>query len=374
MGEHHFVRRPGLLLGLVLVLGAALVVASPLGAASRHEHNSYTVTPLVSDQPGMAPHTDANLVNAWGLTAGPTTPWWVADNGTSKSTLYGGDGTPRALVVDVAGGPTGTTFNPTTAFVLPTGGKALFLFDGEDGVIRGWNGAQGTTAIVVKDRSGEGAIYKGLTIADTAAGPRLYAADFHNARIDVFDGSFGLVPGGFRDRFLPRHYAPFNVQVIGDRVYVAYAKQDANAEDELAGQGRGFVDAYNLAGHFLARVASRGQLNAPWGLALAPASFGRFAGDLLVGNFGNGKINAYEERSHEHFDSRKHHRHHSHDHFKRFKHDGALRDKHGKAIEIDGLWALRFGNDSAAGPSGTLFFTAGPNDEHNGLFGSIMPN
>jgi len=374
MGEHHFARRPSIWLGLVLVLGAALVVASPLGAASRHEHNSYTVTPLVSDQPGMAPHTDGNLVNAWGLTAGPTTPWWVADNGTDKSTLYGGDGTPRALVVDVAGGPTGTTFNPTAGFVLPTGGKALFLFDGEDGVIRGWNGAQGTTAIVVKDRSDVGAIYKGLTIADTKAGPRLYAADFHNARIDVFDGGFGLVHGGFRDPFLPRHYAPFNVQVIGDRVYVAYAKQDANAEDELAGQGRGFVDAYDLAGRFLARVASRGQLNAPWGLALAPASFGRFAGDLLVGNFGNGKINAYEERSNDHFDSRRHRSHHSRHHFKRFKHDGVLRDKYGKAIEIDGLWALRFGNDAAAGPSGTLFFTAGPNDESHGLFGSITPN
>ena len=203
------------------MLGAALLLASPLGAAFRHERNSYTVTPLVSDQPGMAPHTDGNLVNAWGLTAGPTTPWWVADNGTDKSTLYGGDGTPRALVVDVAGGPTGTAFNPTAGFVLPTGGKALFLFDSEDGVIRGWNGAQGTTAVVVKDRSDVGAIYKGLTVADTPAGPRLYAADFHNGRIDVFDGSFDLKHGGFRDPFLPRHYAPFNVQVIGDRVYVA---------------------------------------------------------------------------------------------------------------------------------------------------------
>jgi len=132
MGEHHFGRRPSMWLVLALVLGAALFVASPLGAASRHEQNSYKVTPLVSDQPGVAPTTDPNLVNAWGLTAGPTTPWWVADNGKDKSTLYGGDGTPRALVVDVAGGPTGTTFNPTAGFVLPTGGKALFLFDGED--------------------------------------------------------------------------------------------------------------------------------------------------------------------------------------------------------------------------------------------------
>jgi uncharacterized protein (TIGR03118 family) len=352
MGEHVFKRRQGALLALALVLGASLVAASPLAAAER---NSYTVTPLVSDQPGVAPHTDANLVNAWGLTAGPTTPWWVADNGTDKSTLYGGDGTPRALVVDVAGGPTGTTFNPTSAFLLPTGGKALFLFDSEDGVIRGWNGAQGTTAIVVKDRSDVGAIYKGLTVANTPAGPRLYAADFHNARIDVLDGSFGLVPGGFVDPSLPDGYAPFNVQAIGDRIFVAYARQDEEGEDEVAGQGLGLVDAYDLAGNLLGRVAQHGQLDAPWGLAIAPASFGRFGGDLLVGNFGNGRINAYEELGNG-----------------RFEHRGQLRGEGGQPLAIDGLWALRFGNDAAAGPAGTLFFTAGPDEESHGLFGSIM--
>jgi uncharacterized protein (TIGR03118 family) len=348
MGEHVFRRA---LLALALVLGASLLAASPLAAAER---NSYTVTPLVSDQPGVAPHTDPNLVNAWGLTAGPTTPWWVSDNGTDKSTLYNGDGTARPLVVSVAGGPTGTTFNPTSAFLLPTGGKALFLFDSEDGVIRGWNGAQGTTAIVVKDRSGVGAIYKGLTIATTPAGPRLYAADFHNARIDVLDGSFNLVPGGFVDSSLPAGYAPFNVQAIGDRIFVAYAKQDADAEDEVAGQGLGFVDAYDLAGNLLGRVAQHGLLDAPWGLALAPASFGRFGGDLLVGNFGNGKINAFEELPNGHFELR-----------------GELSGGDGKPLVIDGLWALRFGNDAAAGPSTTLFFTAGPDEESHGLFGSI---
>lgn len=348
MGEHVFKRA---LLALALVLGASLLAASPLAAAER---NSYTVTPLVSDQPGVAPHTDANLVNAWGLTAGPMTPWWVADNGTDKSTLYGGDGAPRPLVVSVAEGPTGTTFNPTSAFLLPTGGKALFLFDTENGLIRGWNPAQGTTAIVVKDRSDEDAIYKGLTVASTPAGPRLYAADFHNARIDVFDGSFGLVLGGFVDPSLPAGYAPFNVQAIGDRIFVAYAKQDEAGEDEVAGQGLGFVDAYDLAGNLLARVAQHGQLNAPWGLALAPASFGPFGGDLLVGNFGNGRINAYEELSNGHFE-----------------HRGELHGADNQPLAIDGLWALRFGNDAAAGPAGTLFFTAGPDEESHGLFGSI---
>src|SRR5512144_1040732 len=348
MGEHRFSRRTWALLAPAFVLLGALVAASPLAAAER---NSYTVTPLVSNQAGVAPHTDGNLVNAWGLTAGPTTPWWVSDNGRDKSTLYNGDGTPRSLVVDVAGGPTGTAFNPTSGFVLPTGGKALFLFDGEDGVIRGWNGAQGTTAVVVKDRSDVGAIYKGLSVADTPAGPRLYAADFHNARIDVLDGGFDLVPGGFADPALPAGYAPFNVQVIGNRVFVTYAQQDADAEDELAGQGRGFVDAYDLAGNLLARVAQHGQLNAPWGLALAPASFGRFGGDLLVGNFGDGHINAYEEQPNGHFE-----------------HRGELRGGDGQPLAIDGLWALRFGNGAAAGPAETLFFTAGPNDENDGLF------
>jgi uncharacterized protein (TIGR03118 family) len=351
MGPHLSARRPSGLLVLALVLCSALVAASPLAAA---EHNSYTVTPLVSDQPGIAAHTDPNLVNAWGLTASGTSPWWVADNGTDLSTLYRGDGTPQALVVHVDGGPTGTAFNPTTGFVLPTGGKALFLFDSEDGIVRAWNPAQGTTAIVVKDRSGEGAIYKGLAIADTASGPRLYAADFHNARVDVFDGTFGLVPGGFTDPALPAGYAPFNVQTIGDRVFVAYAKQDADAEDEVAGQGAGFVDAYDLAGNLLARVAQHGQLNAPWGLALAPEGFGRFGGDLLVGNFGDGQINAYEELPNGHF-----------------AHRGELRGSDNKPLTIDGLWALRFGNGGNAGPTGTLFFTAGPDEETHGLFGSI---
>jgi uncharacterized protein (TIGR03118 family) len=357
MGEHLSRRRPKALLVLALVLGAAVVAVSPLTAAQR---DLYVVTPLVSDQPGVAPNTDPNLVNAWGLTSSSTSPWWVADNRTNKSTLYrGSDGLPQSLVVDVDGGPTGAVFNPTLGFVLPTGGKAFFIFDSEDGKIRAWNQAQSTTAIVAKDRSGEGAIYKGLAIADVgngAPGPRLYAADFHNARVDVFDGTFTLVPGGFVDPRLKKGYAPFGIQTIGNRVFVAYAKQDEDAEDEVAGHGRGFVDAYDASGNFLRRVARRGPLNAPWGLALAPPTFGRFAGDLLVGNFGDGRINAYEERHHG-----------------RFEHVGELRAAHNKALSIDGLWALQFGQGGNNGPAGTLFFTAGPDDETHGLFGQINP-
>jgi len=352
MGEHLSVNGRRVLFALAVVFGVAIVAASPLSAAER---NAYTVTPLVSDQPGVAPNTDPNLVNAWGLASSPTSPWWVSDNETNVSTLYrGSDGLPQALVVSVDGGPTGVVFNGTAGFVLPTGGVARFIFDSEDGKVRAWNGAQGTTAIVVADQSGAEADYKGLAIADTAAGQRLYAADFHNARVDVFDGSFGLVPdSGFVDPSLPSGYAPFGIQTIGDRVFVSYAKQDADAEDEVAGHGKGFVDAYDTAGNLVARVAQHGQLNAPWGLALAPDSFGRFAGDLLVGNFGDGQINAYAE-------------HNGH-----FTHRGELRDESGKSLSIDGLWALEFGQGGNNGPAGTLFFTAGPDDETHGLFGQI---
>jgi uncharacterized protein (TIGR03118 family) len=357
MGEHLSGRVQRALLVVALVVGAAVVAASPLTAADR---NSYTVTPLVSDQPGVAAHTDANLVNAWGLTSGPMTPWWVSDNGTDKSTLYrGSDGAPQGgpLVVNVGGGPTGTVFNPTAGFALPQmGGKASFLFDSEDGTVWGWNGAQGTDSKMVADRSSVDAIYKGLAIADTSAGPRLYAADFHNARVDVFDGSFGLVPGGFVDASLPSGYAPFGIQTINDRVFVTYAKQDADAEDEVAGQSLGFVDVFSTAGVLLGRVAQHGQLNAPWGLALAPSSFGRFGGDLLVGNFGDGQINAYEELPNGHFE-----------------HRGELRSAGGGSLTIDGLWALQFGKAGNNGPAGTLFFTAGPAEETHGLFGSINP-
>jgi uncharacterized protein (TIGR03118 family) len=352
MGEHLLGHRRRVLIALGIMLGVAVVATAPLKAA---EQTSFSVVPLVSDQPGVAPVTDPDLVNAWGLTAGPTTPWWVSDNGTNKSTLYRGiDGAKQGLVVHVDGGPTGAVFNPTTGFVLPTGGKALFLFDSEDGKVRAWNGAQGTTAIVVANL-GEGAIYKGLAIAGTAAGPRLYAADFHNARVDVFDGSFGhVVPGGFVDPALPSGYAPFGIQTIGDRVFVTYAQQDADAEDEVAGQGKGFVDAYDTAGNLLGRVAQHGQLNAPWGLALAPDSFGPFAGDLLVGNFGDGQINAYQELGNGHFE-----------------HRGELRDASGESLTIDGLWALQVGMGGNNAPAGALFFTAGPDDESHGLFGQI---
>jgi len=339
--------------GLALaVLVAALFAAMPLGAA---EDNVYTVTPLVSDQPGVATFTDPNLVNAWGLAASATSPWWVADNGTSKSTLYNGNtGQPSPLVVSVGmdSGPTGVVNNGGAGFVVTNGtvsAPARFIFDSEDGLLRGWAPSVDATHALVAASGDPGAIFKGLTIS----GGMLYAADFHNGVVDVFNGSWTIVDR-FTDPGLPAGYAPFGIQAIGSRIYVSFAKQDADAEDEVAGQGLGFVDAFDAAGNLVARVAQHGQLNAPWGLALAPADFGRFSGDLLVGNFGDGKINAFEPESNGHFGFR-----------------GQLRDSSGDPIAIDGLWALGFGNGANAGPTNKLFFTAGPDEEMHGLFGRI---
>ena len=335
----------------------ALALVSPLGAA---EQNAYVVTNLVSSGPAVpAAAHDASLVNGWGLTASSSSPWWVADNGADVSTLYNGNtGAKVALTVAVDGGPTGTVFNITGAtFAVPGGAPSRFLFASEDGKIRGWPGS-GPAQETAAQSSAPGAIYKGLAIAVTPDGPRLYATDFHNGRVDVWDSSWNLITSAtFTDPSIPAGYGPFGIQRIGETIFVTYAKQDADAADELHGQGLGFVDAYDTSGNLLGRVAQHGQLNAPWGLALAPASFGRFGGDLLVGNFGDGQINAYAKLPNG-----------------QFEHRGELRGTDGKPLAIDGLWALEFGNDGGAGPSTRLFFTAGPNDEQDGLFGSIDPN
>ena len=345
---HRTVRRGVLALAVVI---AAFVATVPLQAA---EGNSYTVTPLVSDVPGAAPVLDPDLVNAWGLTASSTSPWWVADNGTSVSTLYNGAGAKQSLTVTVGtdSGPTGTVFNTLgSGFTISNGtqsGSARFIFDGEDGILRGWNPAVDPTNALEAAMGDPGAIFKGLAIADG----KLFAADFHNSEVAVFDSNWNIVDR-FTDTGLPSGYAPFGIQAIGGHVFVTFAKQDADAEDEVAGQGRGFVDEFDTSGNLVARVAQHGQLNAPWGLAQAPADFGRFSGDLLVGNFGDGQINAYEPAANG-----------------QYTHQGELREN-GRQITIDGLWALEFGNGANAGPRNTLFFTAGPNDESHGLFGKI---
>lgn len=350
------------------VAGSALAATSAdVGGSARtggRAENSYKVRRLVADQPGHAAATDPNLVNAWGLAAGPTTPWWVNAADSDVSTLYDGTGAILPLVVDVEGGPTGLVFNGGSDFVVSEGsasGASLFLFSTEAGTIRGWNPnvlppAPSTQSFVVADRSGDDANYKGLAIASTADGDFLYATDFHNARVDMFDGDFALVSTSstFVDPDIPDGFAPFGIQTIGDTVFVTYAKQDADAEDEVVGRGRGFVDAFDTDGTFLERVATRHRLNAPWGLAMAPADFGRFSGDLLVGNFGDGTITAFRQGS-----------------SGSYRRAGMLRNRHGRVVSIDGLWAIAFGNGDAAGPSNALYFTAGPDDETHGLFGRI---
>jgi uncharacterized protein (TIGR03118 family) len=315
---------------------------------------AFTVHPLVTDA------GDPSLVNGWGLSDGPTTPWWAANNGTNTSTLYSGAGAKVALTVSVPGAPTGTVFNgSTTDFPVSQGGKtgaAKFLFATEGGTIVGWSPAvNATTAIAGVDRSSAGAVYKGLA----TVGDRLFAADFHNGRVDVFDASFKPVTttGGFKDAKIPTGFAPFGIQALAGNVFVTYAKQDAAAKDDVPVAGQAYVDEFTPDGALVGHVVNSGKknapLNAPWGLAIASAGFGNFGGDLLVGNFGNGRISAYAQKG------------------SAWVFKGQLRSSDGTPVAIDGLWAIAFGNGAAAGPTSTLYFLSGPSGEQHGLYGSI---
>lgn len=309
----------------------------------------FTITNRVSDQPGVAPVTDSNLVNAWGLSQAPGSPLWVANNGTDTSTLYDKDTFAKVkLDVMVPGGPTGTTFiGIPNAFTVSNGvksGPTLFAFATESGQIQGWNlSVDPTHTFVEVNESAMGSIFKGLTLGMDKGAPRLFAADFAHGMVSVYDSSFQKV-GSFTDPGLPANYAPFNVQTLNGKLYVAFAQHDPGAKDENHGRGLGFVDVFDTDGQLLKRLVRHGSLNAPWGLAIAPGTFGRFAGALLVGNFGDGRIDAYDPKTGEFL--------------------GALRDDE-HHIKIDGLWALR------TGPNGTLTFSAGPAGETHGLVGSI---
>ena len=310
---------------------------------------------LVSDVPGWAAHTDPNLVNAWGISEGPTSPFWVSDNGTGKTTLYDTKGHPLPLVVTIpnpgggASAPTGQVFNGTSAF---NGDR--FIFASEDGTITGWRGALGHDAEILSDMSSAGAIYKGIALGSIGANTYVYAADFHNKRIDVLpsSGAPGLT-GHFMDASLPSNYAPFNVQNVGGSLYVTYAQTVAGSGDEADGAGLGFVDKFDLNGNLLMRVASNGVLNAPWAVTMAPSTFCKYSGDLLVGNFGDGMINVFDPATGNLL--------------------GSLKDSHGNPLVIDGLWGLHFGNGAAGGNANSLYFAAGPDGEAHGLFGSITP-
>jgi uncharacterized protein (TIGR03118 family) len=358
MGKTRMLRRRSSVVVSVLALTAAVLAVTALAASD----NAYTVTNLVSDQPGVAAHTDGSLVNAWGLDALSGSPWWVADNGQAVSTIYLADGSTARPPVNVPGKPTGLVANATQSFKISSGtttAAPLFIFATEEGKIFGWNPSLAPNdAVDAHVANTAGAIYKGLALASTTGGDFLYATDFHNGHVDVFDGTLqpaDLPAGAFTDPSLPSDYAPFGIQNVSGTIVVTFAKQDAAAVDEIAGQGKGFVDAFDTSGNLLARIGQHGQLNAPWGIAQAPSEgFGRFSGDLLIGNFGDGGITAFAPR-----------------HDGNWEPDGQLRTDN-KVLSIDGLWALEFGHGTAKnGPATTLFFTAGPGDESHGLFGTI---
>jgi uncharacterized protein (TIGR03118 family) len=358
-------------------------------------------TNLVSDLPGVATFLDPHLVNPWGIAESSSSPFWVADNNAGVSTLYNTAGMPQSLVVSIpapgdplgaSGTPTGTVFNidfgATGGFKVsgftssgnPTSAAAVFLFATEDGTIVGWNptvnplgfdpSKAGKYGIIAVPPSAGGAVYKGLSIAgsstpifasDPASTTVLYAANFGSGQVEAYDPNFHLITlptGAFSDPDLPKDYAPFNVQLLDNKVYVTYAKQDKDKEDDVSGPGHGFVDVYNPDGtpglaNGNARLVSRGALDSPWGLAIAPASFGSLAGDLLVGNFGDGFVNVFNPTTGEAL--------------------GQLNDPDGEPIQIDGLWALKVGNGGNGGDAGEVYFTAGLFDETHGLFGSLAP-
>jgi len=349
-----------ILCALIFVVQKAPVTAAKTTSQFYAQHN------LVSDGFVPADHINTDVVNAWGLVSGPTTPWWIVDNGTGKSTLYNvATGTfPLTVTIPGVGGeqgnPTGIVFNGGSGFVINNGAgtsAARFIFASEDGTISAFRGVPVVTVVPNAQAPAHGAIYKGLAIDSDTNGQFLFATDFHNGAVDIFDASFHAVtiPGAFTDPNLPPGFAPFGIQNINGTIYVTYALQDEDKEDDVAGPGNGFVDAFTTSGAFISRVASMGELNSPWGLALAPADFGRFSGDLLVGNFGDGRIHAFRQEDGE------------------FEAVGLLHSAAGKPIQIDGLWALQFGHGASAnGPTNTLFFTAGPAEEEHGLFGSIV--
>jgi uncharacterized protein (TIGR03118 family) len=314
------------------------------------------ITNLITDDQTANPATltDANLQNAWGISYAPTGPFWISDNATGLVTVYNVNPTPSQvpLVVSLPGDAsvTGQVFNATAGAFNGDN----FLFVGEDGTISGWRGALGTTAETLQLSSADN-VYKGAAIATVSGNAYLYAANFKSGAIDVLKGTVAApnLAGNFTDPGLPAGYAPFNIQNLNGTLYVTYALQDGAKHDDVAGAGHGFVDAFDTSGNFLSRIASQGALNSPWGLTIAPAGFAGVAGDLLVGNFGDGTIHAFNLTTH--------------------ADDGPLKLVGGATLSIDGLWGLTVGNDGKAGSSQSVYFTAGPGGETHGLFGSLTP-
>jgi uncharacterized protein (TIGR03118 family) len=389
----------------------ALLVALPLTGRMAGKNGGNVVvleTDLVSNVPGLidgngivhkAFVTDPNLVNPWGITEAPTSPFWIADNNAGVSTLYnvlpagippvsivprvfsipspgdplGRSGTPTGAVFNTATGAGGFKVTGVNTGGMTTSAPALFIFATEDGTIVGWNpgvnppnfdaSLAGTYGIIAVDNSAiptaaAGAVYKGLAIATDASGSTfLFVTNFRAGTIEVYDANFhavtNLPAGAFVDPHLPNGYAPFNVVLIGGKLFVTYAKQDAAKHDDVALPAHGIVDTFDLAGHMLSRFTQHAHLNSPWGVVQAPESFGEFAGAILIGNFGDGRIHAFDPDS--------------------GKELGGVTNSLGQEIVIDGLWSLTVGNGKAGGNTNTVYFTAGPNGEKDGLFGSLTP-
>jgi uncharacterized protein (TIGR03118 family) len=363
---------------LATAIAVPLLLMLPAGAGAQRGGGFYQQENLVSDLPNVAQVRDKSLVNPWGLSHSPDGPWQVSDNGTGLSTQYTSVGkeVPPAAAIPTPQGiktaaPTGNVFNFTIDFVISKNAKSFasqFIFATEDGTISGFNpNVDSTHAILVVDRSAvsqggvTGAVYKGLTLATSGADTFLFATNFRFGMVEKFDSQFHLV-ASFTDPELASNcpiagppaqcFAPFGIQSISDQLYVTFALQDAAHHDDVRGAGNGFVDVFDTDGNLIRRFASQGTLDSPWGLTLAPANFGTFSHAVLVGNFGDGRINAFDAVSGAFL--------------------GQLRSGNGNAISINGLWGLAFGNGGLAGNSNTLFFTAGFNDEADGLFGSVV--
>jgi uncharacterized protein (TIGR03118 family) len=360
--------KAGIFLRLAPMVATSVLamVSTPSMATDDHGHGNdrdtrYRQTNLVSDQSGVAQIQDTNLVNAWGVSFSATSPFWVSDNGTGKATLYAVTndslGLPhvakQGLEVNIPGNGnvTGQVFNNSSNFH-----GDVFLFVSEDGTVSGWRGALGTNAEVLATRSN--AVYKGVTLATTPGGLFLLAANFAEETVDVYDGSATLI-GQLADSNAPAGYSPFNVQSIDGVIFVTFAKHEAGGRDDVAGRGHGLIDVLDLPTQTFHRFATGSdagghlrEINSPWGVALAPATFGGHADELLVGNFGSGTIMTFDDHG-------------------RFK--GFLERRSGRPVVIDGLWALTFGNGGRGGVPGTLYFSSGPGGESHGLFGSLEP-
>ena len=357
-----------------IVIGTAFVITAGVAYADDRDNdsddfNAYQQTNLVSNIPGLAPTTDANLRNAWGVASPPGGPLWISDNNAGVSTLYSGAGSIIPLTVTLPpvdmSAVTGIVWNPNSGsqFLIPnTQAGALFIFDGEDGRITAWNPAADpitgghSTASIAVDNSASGASYKGLAWGINSHGTFIFATNFAAGKVEAYDSTFKLttLDGSFSDPSIPAGFAPFGIANIDGDLFVTYAKQDAAKQNPVAGDGLGFVDVFSTSGKLLRRFASRGVLNAPWGVVRAPIGFGHAGGEILIGNFGNrghfaGRINTFGNRG---------------------QLTGEIRNAHGEPIAIDGLWALTFGG-FVASDADTLYFTAGLHDEADGLFGKI---